>query len=110
MTWSIVARGASGAFGVGIATRFFAVGALCPHSRAGVAALSTQGLVNPLYGPRGLDLLERGDDPATVVAALIAGMQRRNDYIGWRLVHFEVLMPVQRETLHTAFSHFALCQ
>lgn len=71
MTWSIVARDASGALGVAIATRFLAAGALCPHSRAGVAALSTQGLVNPLYGPRGLDLLEQGDDPATVVAALI---------------------------------------
>ena len=31
MTWSIIARDpASGWFGIGIATRFFAVGALCP--------------------------------------------------------------------------------
>jgi hypothetical protein len=42
MTWSIVARDASGAFGVAIASRFFAVGALCPHARAGVGALATQ--------------------------------------------------------------------
>ncbi len=33
MTWSIVARDASGAFGIAIASRFFAVGALCPHAR-----------------------------------------------------------------------------
>ncbi|HEY3073883.1 MAG TPA: DUF1028 domain-containing protein, partial [Burkholderiales bacterium] len=48
MTWSIIARdAASGAFGVAIATRFFAAGALCPHARSGVGALSTQALVNP---------------------------------------------------------------
>jgi uncharacterized Ntn-hydrolase superfamily protein len=71
MTWSIVARDASGALGVAVATKFFAAGALCTHVRAGVAALATQALVNPLYGPRGLDRLERGEDPASVVAALI---------------------------------------
>ena len=32
-------------------TKFFAVGGLCPHGRGGVGALSTQALVNPLYGP-----------------------------------------------------------
>ena len=52
MTWSIVAREADGSFGVAIASRFFAVGALCVHTRAGVGALSTQALMNPLYGPR----------------------------------------------------------
>ena len=57
MTWSIIARDASGAFGVAIATRFFAVGALCPHAQSGVGALSTQALVNPHYGAQGLDLL-----------------------------------------------------
>ena len=41
MTWSIVARDAGGAFGVAIATRFFAVGALCPDGESGVGALST---------------------------------------------------------------------
>ena len=33
MTWSIVARDATAAFGVAVASRFFAVGALCPHAR-----------------------------------------------------------------------------
>lgn len=71
MTWSIVARDAAGALGVAVATKFFAVGALCTHGRSGVAALATQALVNPLYGPRGLDLLAGGANPAAVVAALI---------------------------------------
>ena len=58
MTWSIVARDpATGAFGVAVATRFFAVGALTPHAEGGVGALATQALMNPTYGPRGLRLL-----------------------------------------------------
>jgi uncharacterized Ntn-hydrolase superfamily protein len=60
MTWSIVARDpASGAFGVAVATRFFAVGALCPHADGGVGALASQALLNPTFGPRGLRLLRR---------------------------------------------------
>ncbi|MBE0549075.1 MAG: DUF1028 domain-containing protein, partial [Rubrivivax sp.] len=33
MTWSILARDADGRFGVAIASRFFAVGALCLHTQ-----------------------------------------------------------------------------
>ena len=72
MTWSIVARDASGSFGVAVASRFFAVGALCPHARSGAGALATQALVNPLYAPPALDALARGDAPAAIVAALTA--------------------------------------
>jgi uncharacterized Ntn-hydrolase superfamily protein len=72
VTWSIVARDADGAFGIAIASRFLAVGALCPHARSGVGALATQALVNPLYGPRGLELLAAGRSAAEVVATLIA--------------------------------------
>ncbi len=73
MTWSIIAREASsGAFGVAIATRFFAVGALCPHAMSGVGALSTQALVNPTWGPRGLRLLGEGVPARQVVDILVA--------------------------------------
>jgi uncharacterized Ntn-hydrolase superfamily protein len=72
MTWSIIARDASGAFGVAIATRFFAVGALCPHAESGVGALSTQALVNPYYGRHGLDLLRAGVPAPEVVRNLTA--------------------------------------
>jgi uncharacterized Ntn-hydrolase superfamily protein len=72
MTWSIIARDASGAFGVAIATRFFAVGALCPHAASGVGALSTQALVNPHYGKRGLERLRAGVPANEVVQRLIA--------------------------------------
>jgi len=73
MTWSIVALDpATGAFGVAIATRFFAVGALCPHAESGVGALSTQALMNPHYGRLGLELLRDGHPANAVVQRLIA--------------------------------------
>jgi uncharacterized Ntn-hydrolase superfamily protein len=72
MTWSIIARDASGAFGVAIATRFFAVGALCPHAESGVGALSTQALVNPYYGRQALDLLRAGVPAPEAVGRLTA--------------------------------------
>ncbi len=70
MTWSLVARDANGAVGVAVASRFFAVGALCPHAASGVGALSTQALVNPLYAPAALEAMARDVDPAAIVRAL----------------------------------------
>ena len=67
MTWSILARDDEGRFGVAIASRFFAVGALCVHTRRGVGALSTQALMNPLYGPAGLAQLAAGQTAQEVV-------------------------------------------
>jgi uncharacterized Ntn-hydrolase superfamily protein len=73
MTWSLLARAPDGRFGLAIASRFFAVGALCLHSRRAVGALATQALMNPLYGPAGIAMLAAGRAPAEVVAALVAG-------------------------------------
>jgi uncharacterized Ntn-hydrolase superfamily protein len=71
VTWSIIAHDrASGAFGIAIATKFFAVGALCPHARSGSGAIATQALINPHYGPAGLALLAQGCSAAEVVASL----------------------------------------
>ena len=73
MTWSIIARDReSGAFGVAVASKFFAVGAICPHGDGGVGALSTQALPNPLWGTRGLRLLREGMAAEHVVAHLVA--------------------------------------
>ena len=77
MTWSILARDASGAFGIAIASRFFAVGVLCPHVRSGVGALATQALVNPTYARPGLDLLAEGTPAAEVVRVLTAADEGR---------------------------------
>ncbi len=72
MTWSILARDNEGRLGAAIASRFFAVGALCVHIRRGVGALSTQALMNPLYGPAGIELLADGQLAADVIKALTA--------------------------------------
>ena len=72
MTWSIVARDpTSGAFGVAVASKFFAVGAVCPYLASGAGALSTQSLVNPLLGVRGLRLLQAQVPAAVAVETLI---------------------------------------
>lgn len=73
MTWSILARDADGNFGIAIASRFFAVGALCIHARRGVGALATQALMNPLYGDKGLALLSAGLSPTETVDRLTQG-------------------------------------
>lgn len=74
MTWSILARDPlSGTLGVAVATRFFAVGALCPHVEGRVAALSTQALMNPMYALEGLAALRQGAAAPDVVATLTAG-------------------------------------
>ncbi len=77
MTWSIVARDDDGGFGVAIASRFFAVGALCVHTRRAVGALSTQALLNPLYGPQAIELLAAGVAPQDVVQRLTAADEGR---------------------------------
>jgi len=73
MTWSILASDpATGELGVAVATRFFAVGALCPKVEGGVAALATQALVNPMLGIEGMNRLRAGEAPGAVLDALLA--------------------------------------
>jgi uncharacterized Ntn-hydrolase superfamily protein len=73
MTWSIVARDpVSGAYGVAVTTKFFAVGAMCPHAMSGVGALATQAFLNPTWGPRGLRMLTDELPAEDVVRKLVA--------------------------------------
>ena len=70
-TFSIVAADPeAGEVGVAVASRFFAVGSVVPFAKAGVGAVATQSFANTSYGPRGLDLLERGARPEEVVRML----------------------------------------
>ena len=74
----------TGALGGAVATRFFAVGALCLHVEGEVAALATQALVNPMYAVHGMPMLRAGDAPEAVVAALLgadAGRETRQLHI-----------------------------
>jgi len=73
MTWSIIARDrASGQFGIAVASRFFAVGALVPRVKSHIGAIATQALVNAFFGTEGLQLLERGATAPDVVSAVTA--------------------------------------
>jgi uncharacterized Ntn-hydrolase superfamily protein len=73
MTWSIIARDqATKRVGIIVATRFFAVGALVPHIKTGVGAVASQAFMNPYFGSKGLDLLERGLPAETAIAELVA--------------------------------------
>lgn len=85
MTWSILARDpATGEIGGAVATRFFAVGAICLHIEGQVGAIATQALINPMYGVRGLPRLRAGEAPEDVAAALLgadAGRESRQLHI-----------------------------
>jgi uncharacterized Ntn-hydrolase superfamily protein len=73
MTWSILAREPkTGTLGVAVASRFFAVGAICPHVEGNVAALATQALVNPMYAVHAMPRLRAGEAPDAVLNALVS--------------------------------------
>ena len=68
MTWSILVRDKeTGTLGAAVASKFFAVGAVCIHVEGGVAALATQALVNPMYALHAMPRLREGADPAIVL-------------------------------------------
>lgn len=73
MTWSILARDPdAGHYGVAVASRFFAAGALVPHLGGGRAAVATQAFVNPLWGTEGAARLAAGETADAVLADLVA--------------------------------------
>jgi uncharacterized Ntn-hydrolase superfamily protein len=78
-TFSIVARdAASGELGVGVASKFLAVGAVVPWARAGVGAIATQAWANLSYGPGGLALLAEGSSAGDVLQRLTAADDGRD--------------------------------
>jgi uncharacterized Ntn-hydrolase superfamily protein len=78
MTFSIVAADpARGDWGVAVASKFPAVGAVVPYARAGVGAIATQAWANVAYGPDGLHMLESGRTADEVLAALVEADEGR---------------------------------
>lgn len=68
MTYSIVARDSdTGHFGIAVASRFFAVGAIVPFMAGGIGAIATQAFISPLYGTDGLALLRAGKSAQEVL-------------------------------------------
>lgn len=80
-TFSIAALDArTGELGVGVASKFLAVGAVVPWAKAAVGAVATQARANMSFGPDGLALLGRGVSAPDAVARLTAddkGRQHR---------------------------------
>lgn len=72
MTFSIVARdGATDEWGVAVASKFLAVGAVVGWAQAGAGAIATQAMANVAYGPEGLEMLATGASASDTLATLV---------------------------------------
>ncbi len=76
-TYSIVARDESGSMGVAVQSHWFSVGSMVPYIESGVGAVATQSVPNPSHGPRALELLRSGEEPAIVLEHLLDGDSER---------------------------------
>jgi len=57
--------------GVGVASKYLAVGAVCSHTQAGVGAVSTQAYGNPYLGVDSLVLLQQGLNAQQTLARVL---------------------------------------
>ncbi len=72
-TYSIVARDpATGELGVAVQSHWFSVGSIVTWARPGIGAVATQSIAEPAYGPRLLERLGAGEDPAAALAEELA--------------------------------------
>jgi uncharacterized Ntn-hydrolase superfamily protein len=73
VTYSIVARDdRSGELGVAVQSHSFGVGSIVSWAEAGVGAIATQSVVEPAYGPRGLELMRAGASAPEALHRLLA--------------------------------------
>lgn len=73
-TFSIAARcPRTGMLGVAVSTAVPAVGALCPHVRPGVGAVTTQAWVNPYLGFGAISALADGAEAGQALDRVLAG-------------------------------------
>jgi uncharacterized Ntn-hydrolase superfamily protein len=73
-TYSIVARDPkTGEMGVAVQSHWFSVGSVVSWAEAGVGAVATQSLVDPAYGPLGLELMRTGRTAPEALRSLLAG-------------------------------------
>lgn len=72
MTFSIVACDLKEkSWGIAVASKFPAVGAVVPWARAGAGAVATQSFANTSFGPRGLEMMEGGLSAEETLAKLL---------------------------------------
>ncbi len=78
-TYSIVARDLeTGEMGVAVQSHWFSVGSVVSWAEAGVGAVATQSLVDPAYGPLGIELMRAGRAAPDALAGLIASDKGRD--------------------------------
>ncbi|MHC4217088.1 MAG: DUF1028 domain-containing protein [Planctomycetota bacterium] len=78
-TYSIVARDPkTGEMGVAVQSHWFSVGSVVSWAEAGVGAVATQSLVDPAYGPLGLELMRTGRTAPDTLRSLLAGDDGRD--------------------------------
>jgi uncharacterized Ntn-hydrolase superfamily protein len=68
----------AGQWGIGVQSKFLAVGSVVPWAEPHVGAIATQAYANPRYGPEGLALLRDGRSAQDVVDALTAADDGRD--------------------------------
>jgi uncharacterized Ntn-hydrolase superfamily protein len=71
LTFSIIAKEGK-EFGIGVASGSVGVGKRVPWVERGVGAVATQGLTEPSYGPRILELLRKGLEPVRCLSYTLA--------------------------------------
>jgi uncharacterized Ntn-hydrolase superfamily protein len=77
-TFSIVAHDPeAGEWGVGVQSKFLAVGAVVSWAKAGVGAVATQSYCNTSFGPEGLALMAQGLTAQEALDRLVAGDEGR---------------------------------
>ncbi|MHC4970385.1 MAG: DUF1028 domain-containing protein [Planctomycetota bacterium] len=78
-TYSIVARDPrTGELGVAVQSHWFSVGSVVSWAEAGVGAVATQSLVDPAYGPQGLELMRTGRGAPDTLRALVEADEGRD--------------------------------
>ena len=65
-------------WGVAVQSKFLAVGAVVGWARAGAGAVATQSYANVLYGPQGLELMEKGHSAEETIKTLTDADENRS--------------------------------
>jgi len=64
-------------WGIGVQSKFLAVGAVVPWAKAGVGAIATQSYANLAYGPDGLAMMAEGHSAQATIDALTSADEGR---------------------------------
>ncbi|HTP03219.1 MAG TPA: DUF1028 domain-containing protein [Anaerolineales bacterium] len=83
-TFSIVACDLKArAWGVAVASKFLAVGAVVPWAKARAGAIATQAVTNTSFGPRGLEMMASSEAAEEVLSRLVtADKEREHRQVG----------------------------